>query len=71
MMIRCSACSRDIVDDSRLCSYCGAAVASLPVRDTVTEPAKARPRALAHDMGSASSSDTIDQARFSPGTMLI
>ncbi|MFQ5463177.1 MAG: zinc-ribbon domain-containing protein [Phycisphaerae bacterium] len=42
-MIKCPACSREILDDSRLCSYCGAAMQSPPAEPTVTGP-PGRPR---------------------------
>ncbi len=68
-MINCSSCSREILEDSRVCSYCGAAV-ELPGGDaTLTTPPMAAPMPPAH-AEPGSSSDPIDQARFTPGTML-
>ena len=64
MMIPCSACSREIADDSRLCSYCGTPVEPKVGEPTVTFAPK---RPVVHP---GSSSDSIDQARFTPGTML-
>ena len=63
-MIKCSACSHEIADDSRLCSYCGAPVGLEAGEPTVTSAPK---RYVAPP---GSSSDSIDQARFTPGTML-
>jgi hypothetical protein len=64
-MIACSSCSREIPQDSRVCPYCAEAVEVEPTVPTVTAPAKAAGRVEA-----AGPSDAIDQARFTPGTML-
>ena len=73
-MAACVSCSRDIPQDSRLCPYCGTEVESPGIERTVTTPEAyqpAPPIENAKDAPShASSSDTIDQARFTPGTML-
>ncbi|UCC31832.1 MAG: protein kinase, partial [Phycisphaerales bacterium] len=68
-MIKCPSCSIEIDERSCFCSSCGAALQSSPVQPTVTAPPKAVRRA-AQPAPSGSSSDAIDQARFTPGTML-
>ncbi len=68
-MIKCASCLREIVDDSRVCSYCGAAVKVPGGGATLTAPPKVAPMPSAH-AEPGSSSDSIDQARFTPGTML-
>lgn len=65
-MIKCPSCSREIPQDSRVCPYCAEAVAVEPAVPTVTAP----PKATGGVAPSGSSSDSIDQARFTPGTML-
>ncbi len=65
-MINCPSCSREIPQDSRVCPYCAEAIEVEPAAPTVTTPPKAAGRAGP----SGSSSDSIDQARFTPGTML-
>ena len=68
-MIQCPSCSRQILDDSRVCSYCGGVVQAPPAEQTVTAPPKPVHQP-AHPTPSGSSSDSIDHARFTPGTML-
>ena len=68
-MIKCPSCSREILDDSRLCSYCGAPVEAGVGIPTVTAPRELANRAV-QPAPTGSSSDSIDQARFTPGTML-
>ena len=69
-MIKCPSCSRDLLEDSRLCSYCGASVESTDAEPTVTAAPKAVRPAVDEAAASYSSSDSIDQARFTAGTML-
>lgn len=68
-MFQCPSCSREILDDSRICSYCGGVVQSAAEEPTVTAPPKPVHQP-AHAAPSGTSSDSIDQARFTPGTML-
>ncbi len=68
-MIQCPSCSREILDDSRICSYCGGVLQSPPAELTVTAPPKPAHQAE-HPAQPGSSSDSIDHARFTPGTML-
>ncbi len=65
---QCSACSRDIPADSRVCPYCAEPVPA-PFGPTVTAPPKPAEASYHSGFGS-SSSDSIDNARFTPGTML-
>src|SRR3972149_6386633 len=87
-MIRCPSCSREILDDSQVCSYCGTPVAesakggppfSSPAitgepgagLPTMTSPSPAvQPPAKNPMAFDSASSDSIDHARFTPGTML-
>jgi len=67
-MRTCRACSNDIADDVRFCPHCGAATKD-DVEVTVTSPEVGARVPRRVDAGSASS-DSIDQARFTPGTIL-
>ncbi len=70
-MAACGSCSREIPPDSRLCPYCGSAVDSGAAAQTETSPPRAQPAAASFHSGpGSSSSDSIDDARFTPGTML-
>lgn len=70
-MTACASCSRDIPQDSHMCPYCGTKVKPAGGEPTVTTPTALQPVPAIDDAPShASSSDTIDQARFTPGTML-
>ncbi len=68
-MNHCPSCSRDIPADSRVCPYCAAPVSTAPAIPTMTAPPKPA-EASYHSGFGFSSSDSIDNARFTPGTML-
>ncbi len=57
---QCPSCSREVPPDSRVCPYCAAPVSTAPFAVTAS---------VEVPFGS-SSSDSIDNARFTPGTML-
>jgi len=65
----CATCQRDVPDGSRFCPHCAAPVPSAPAIPTVTSPPKPAEASYHSGFGS-SSSDSIDDARFPPGTML-
>jgi len=65
----CSSCSREIPADSRVCPYCANPIAVAPAIPTMTAPPKPAEASFHSGFGS-SSSDSIDNARFTPGTML-
>jgi len=68
-MPNCRSCEREIPADSRVCPYCADPVPTAPVIPTVTSPP--RPAEASYHSGfGSSSSDSIDNARFTPGTML-
>jgi predicted Ser/Thr protein kinase len=68
-MSNCRSCEREIPHDSTLCPYCGTAVEAVGTGPTVTSPPRAmRPPPV--DDSVSSSSASIDDARFTPGTML-
>ena len=58
--MQCRACLAEILDTSRFCPSCGAAIANSEAPTFTAPPARPRPP----------STDSIDQARFVPGTML-
>src|SRR5579864_6460113 len=69
-MAQCRTCAAEIAEDSRFCSHCGTP-ASGPVLVTATlaaprKPATATPRST----GELSSSSSVDEGRFLPGTLL-
>jgi serine/threonine-protein kinase len=66
-MIRCPACSREIAADSVLCSYCGAAIQPRPAATVTTGPHNAP---TVRDADFVTSSASIDDSRFTPGTLL-
>ena len=68
-MVTCPSCSREIPADSRLCPYCAVPLAADAAPPTVTVQQKASAASWAH-VGHGSSSDPIDQSRFTPGTIL-
>ncbi len=68
-MKACPFCSRTVPDDSRVCPYCANPLPSAPVIPTMTAPPKPAEASFHSGFGS-SSSDSIDNARFTPGTML-
>ncbi len=68
-MIQCPACQRQILDDSHVCSYCGAAVESVAGDPPAATPPQAGP-APAPQMTPGLSSHPADRERFTPGTML-
>ncbi len=61
-MLNCRSCAREIPLGSRLCPFCGTPVAVASADPTITSP---RPNEDSH-----SSSTPIDDARFTPGTVL-
>lgn len=65
----CPSCAREIPADSRVCPYCANPVPPAGVIPTVTAPPKLAEASYHSGFGS-SSSDSIDNARFTPGTML-
>ncbi len=65
----CATCHRDVPDDSRFCPHCAAPIPSAPAIPTMTSPPKPAEASYHSGFGS-SSSDSIDDARFTPGTML-
>lgn len=65
----CATCQRDVPDGSRFCPHCAAPVPTAPAIPTVTSPPKPAEASYHSGFGS-SSSDSIDDARFTPGTML-
>ena len=68
-MFECRSCSREIPGDSKLCPYCGATAGASADEATISVPQ----RPVARDgypAPSGSSSSSIDEARFTPGTML-
>lgn len=68
-MNQCSSCQREIPADGRVCPYCAQPVASTGAIPTMSSPPK--PAAASYHSGlGSSSSDSIDNARFTPGTML-
>jgi serine/threonine-protein kinase len=72
-MAVCVSCSKEIPQDSRLCPHCGTEVVSAGADRTVTTPQAHQPVTplpIDDAPSHASSSDTIDEARFTPGTML-
>ncbi len=69
MMNQCPSCSIDVQIESRFCPSCGAAMQPPAVEPTVTSPPRPAHQAAQLD-ATGSSSDSIDQARFTPGTIL-
>ena len=66
----CPVCTREIPADARVCPYCANPVSTEPIGVTVSA-APAKPLATTRPVPyGSSSSDSIDQARFTPGTML-
>ncbi len=65
----CATCHRDVPDGSRFCPHCANPIPSAPVIPTMTSPPKPAEASYHSGFGS-SSSDSIDDARFTPGTML-
>ncbi len=68
-MIQCPSCSSEFQDGCSFCPSCGAALQSPVVHPTVTSPPRPERQGAQLD-GTGSSSDSIDQARFTPGTIL-
>ena len=66
-MLKCPSCAREIPPDSRLCPYCGSAIEPGAGIPTVTAPPRAAAPAEHRPTASPSS---IDDTRFTPGTML-
>lgn len=67
---KCPVCTREIPADARVCPYCANPVSTEMVGVTMSA-APARPAASTRAIPfGSSSSDSIDQARFTPGTML-
>lgn len=68
-MITCPSCASELPESSRFCSTCGAALA--PSSQAPTKlGATAGGRAASPGLGRSSSSDSLEDARFAPGTML-
>ena len=59
----CEKCHRDVPDDSRFCPYCANPVPTAGALPTVTSPPKPAEASYHSGFGS-SSSDSIDNARF-------
>jgi len=70
-MTRCVSCSSDVPADSRFCPQCGEEVTAEESPPTVTVPRKPAVAKPAYDSSSGTSSDSLDDARFTPGTMLL
>jgi len=66
-MAECPSCSAQVPIDSRFCPHCGSALQDASAPPTITTPQERREPIQAD---ARSSSDSIDQARFAPGTML-
>jgi hypothetical protein len=58
--MQCRACLAEMLETSRFCPSCGAAIANSETPTVTSAPARPRPP----------STDSIDHARFVPGTML-
>ncbi len=69
-MPRCQSCNRDIPNQAGVCPYCGHALNRERGDATVTTPPSRTPDPALAGHGSGSSSDSLDDARFTPGTML-
>lgn len=67
-MQACRSCGREIPLDSRLCPYCAVAAAAALTGPTITAQPRMEREALPSH--ATSSSGSIDDARFTPGTML-
>ncbi len=61
-MLRCPSCQAETAPDTRFCGACGA-----PVAPSSVTPTRAVPRTLG---SSPTSSGSLDNARFTPGTMV-
>ncbi len=69
-MITCPSCASELPASSRFCSTCGAAL--VPSSQAPTElGSSAGGRAASPGVGRPGSSDSLDDARFAPGTMLV
>src|SRR3989304_3218491 len=67
---QCPICSREIPADARVCPYCANPI-STEIAGVTASIAPAKPAASNRQAPfGSSSSDSIDQARFTPGTML-
>lgn len=65
----CPVCTREIPADARVCFYCANPVTTEVVAATVSAGPTKPAASLRQAAFGSSSSDSIDQARFAPGTM--
>lgn len=66
----CPACGRSVPSDGKLCPYCGEHLEPKPVSTTETAPPEPTFDLRASALASGSGTGSIDDARFTPGTML-
>ena len=71
-MIKCPACAAEMAENNRFCGSCGSSLTPKPdgsLPETMAMPAPATPRSPAARM--TSSSDSFDEGRFLPGTLVV
>ncbi len=69
-MIRCPACGGEVPEGSLFCNSCGAAVGEASEAPTRTSAPSELPTALAAPPSSPSTTSSVDQGRFLPGTVI-